>query len=245
MHFLNDFRGVCQTHYSDRRTGKKCYLMSLALNEVNARPSGAFLYKHQHCFVKNQCKNHSTPENSAMSQPLKRNNPCQAAVAETSACPAAVQNPFPAAGMFSHSDLVVGEISSNEISQALLLSKTACGQRALFSAALCTCKSKGPGTVPRGWAGHRGQALSIAQGMRCLQRWPNPNTSLFWDTDQGFWVFYPGCPRLPDMSPKSHVPSEHLVSLCCRTGNFLSLPSLLACLLWRAALASVRLFAPA
>ena len=89
------------------------------------------------------------PENSATSQPLKRNNPCQAAEAEASTCPADVQNPFPVAAMFSHSNLVVGEMSSNKILQALLLSESAYGQRALFSAAPCTCKSKGPGTVPQ------------------------------------------------------------------------------------------------
>lgn len=134
-----------------------------------------------------------------MSQPLKRNNPCQAAMAETSACPANIQNQFPAVGMFSHSNVVVREISSNGISQALLLSKTTCWQSAQFSAALCTCKSKGPGIVPQGWAGHHGQALSITHGMRYLQQWPNPNTSLFWDTatGQGLLVLYPGCLTCP------------------------------------------------
>lgn len=119
------------------------------------------------------------PENSAISQPLKRNNPCQAAAAKASTCPADVQNQFPAAAMFSHSNLVVREISSNNILQALLLSEGTGGQHALLSAAPCTCKSKGRGTVPQGPAGHDGQALSITRGIRCLQRWPNPKTPLF------------------------------------------------------------------
>lgn len=191
-------------------------------------------------------ENYSMPENSAISQPLKGNNPCQAAVAKASACPADVQNQFPAAAMFSRSNLVVREISSNNILQALLLSEGTRGQHALLSAAPSTCKSKGRGTVPQGRAGHDGQALSITRGICCLQRWPNQRLLCFEMKPQTkAQGFVPQQPLAARRGPKMPHPLYALCFPCHETGNFLSPPSLLACLLCRARLASVRLFAPA
>lgn len=162
------------------------------------------------------------PENSATSQPLKRSNLCQAVEAEVSACPADVQNQFPVAALFSHSNLVVREISSNKILQVFLLSKSAHGQHVLFSAAPCTCMSKGPRTVPQGWARGDGQALSITQGdvLPAMMVQPKDFTLLRQSHRWKLGVSYPSCRRLPGVAPKSHVPSVHLISLAAKREIF-------------------------
>ena len=145
-------------------------------------------------------------------------------MAEVSACPADVWNQFPAAAMFSHSNLVVREISSNKTLQALLLSESADGQRTLFSASPCTCKSKGPGTVPlspgvrRAWR----PGLEHHPGGYAAYNDHQTQTLLSFETkpQAEAEVLCPSCRRLPGVAPKSHVPSVHLVSLTAKQEIF-------------------------